>query len=323
MKIQALEYFVTMAETGSINEAARRLYVSQPSLTKSLAALEDELNVKLFNRSKSGLILTEEGKKILPEAKTVLSLYRGWKSLSASFPSKGVRIAEHISLAGFLVPDIVIRFRSRYPELNIRGYTTPEPEALFSNDSTKAIISICIFSDESAREYSSRPDTVVQKLCSGYYGCLIRKDDPLAQHSELSFADVKERYLILNNILPDASDNISELGDHYCSFIDNFLSALTGTITPSRVIQIDTVNSVINHVAEQPGTFAISFAPAHRRYPHVKNGTLVNIPFVEPSTKGSLCLVYSGQAYKKYPVIKELIDELSGYFALFENDSRT
>ena len=43
MKLQALEYFIALAESRSINEAARRLYVAQPSLTKALQHLEKEL----------------------------------------------------------------------------------------------------------------------------------------------------------------------------------------------------------------------------------------------------------------------------------------
>lgn len=321
MKIQALEYFIAMAETGSLNEAARRLYVSQPSLTKSLAAMEEELNLVLFLRSKAGLTLTEEGAKILPEARQMVDFYHGWQNMNARFPSQGVRIIPHSSLAGFLVPDLIIRFRSKYPELVIRSRTDSEPETLVTHDITKSVISVCIFSDEKLLEYSAQPDTVVQKLSDGFYGCLLRKDDPLAGKSELEYDDVKDYYLILNNILPDSPDGTEALRGGYCSFIDTFLPALTNAITPSHIIQIDSVNSVINHVAEYPKSFAISFAPAHKRYPEFKGGALVNIPFRDPDTRGSLCLVYSRQAYKKYPVVKEIVDDLAADFARFNAGS--
>ena len=55
MEIRQLEYFKEIADTGSINEAARRLNMSQPPLSSQLRRLEDELNVRLFERTKKGL----------------------------------------------------------------------------------------------------------------------------------------------------------------------------------------------------------------------------------------------------------------------------
>ena len=67
MKMRSLEYFVALAESKSINEAAKKLYVAQPSLTKALQLLERELGVALFERTGTGIRLTEAGEKILPE----------------------------------------------------------------------------------------------------------------------------------------------------------------------------------------------------------------------------------------------------------------
>lgn len=64
LKIKALEYFITLAESQSINEAAQKLYIAQPSLTKALQLFEKEIGVQLFHRTKSGIQLTEAGKKI-------------------------------------------------------------------------------------------------------------------------------------------------------------------------------------------------------------------------------------------------------------------
>ena len=52
MKIQTLEYLITLAESHSINEAAQKLYISQPSLTKALQLFEKEIGVQLFLRIK-------------------------------------------------------------------------------------------------------------------------------------------------------------------------------------------------------------------------------------------------------------------------------
>lgn len=82
LKIKVLEYFITLAESQSINEAAGKLYIAQPSLTKALQLFEAEIGTQLFQRKKTGIQLTEAGKRILPEAKQMVEYYNGWLSLS-------------------------------------------------------------------------------------------------------------------------------------------------------------------------------------------------------------------------------------------------
>ena len=61
MNFQQLEYFLSLCQNMNYSETARRLYVSQPTVSKQIAALESELNMKLFKRSSNGLALTAEG----------------------------------------------------------------------------------------------------------------------------------------------------------------------------------------------------------------------------------------------------------------------
>lgn len=77
MKITTLEYFIAVAEAGSIRAAAQKLYLAQPSLTKSLQSMEQELGVQLFTRTSSGIRLTIAGETILPQARQVIALYNG------------------------------------------------------------------------------------------------------------------------------------------------------------------------------------------------------------------------------------------------------
>ena len=61
MDIRILRYFIAVAEEGNITKAAARLHVSQPALSTQLAALEDELGQRLFERGARGIELTEKG----------------------------------------------------------------------------------------------------------------------------------------------------------------------------------------------------------------------------------------------------------------------
>ena len=76
MTLQQLHYIITISETGSLNKAADRLYMSQPSLTSAVKELEKEIGIEIFNRSGRGVTLTAEGLKFLPYARQVYSQYQ-------------------------------------------------------------------------------------------------------------------------------------------------------------------------------------------------------------------------------------------------------
>ena len=65
MTLTQLNYFITIAETKSLNKAAEQLYVSQPSLTNAMKELEKELGITLFFRSGRGVTLTNDGTEFL------------------------------------------------------------------------------------------------------------------------------------------------------------------------------------------------------------------------------------------------------------------
>ena len=76
MQIQTLKYLVEIAKTGSINQAARNLYVSQPHLSRTLKEIEQNSNVIIFQRTSKGVELTQEGQKFMAHVYRLLEEYR-------------------------------------------------------------------------------------------------------------------------------------------------------------------------------------------------------------------------------------------------------
>ena len=72
MTLQQLKYADAVAEYGSISEAARQVFVTQPTLTESIRALEEELRVAIFTRSSRGITVTREGEEFLASARQIL-----------------------------------------------------------------------------------------------------------------------------------------------------------------------------------------------------------------------------------------------------------
>lgn len=73
MRIQQLEYLERIVEAGSINEAAKRLFLTQPSLSNAVKELENEMGIQIFQRSSGGISLTAEGREFMTYSKQILN----------------------------------------------------------------------------------------------------------------------------------------------------------------------------------------------------------------------------------------------------------
>ena len=75
MTLTQLKYVITIADTGSINEAAKSLFISQPSLSLAVKELEAEIGAELFLRTNRGIVVTPEGIEFLGYARQVVEQY--------------------------------------------------------------------------------------------------------------------------------------------------------------------------------------------------------------------------------------------------------
>jgi len=128
MDIKQIVYFVAVVETGSFSLAAEELYISQSSLSKQIIALEKELGIKLFDRSKRKIALTEAGEMLHKHA---VNLKKNYQSLLAdlgeykkSIPS--LMIAAIPVTAQYGITSYVAQFKKAYPQIN---FTMEERQA--------------------------------------------------------------------------------------------------------------------------------------------------------------------------------------------------
>ena len=118
MEIRQLEYFREIATTGSINEAARRLNMSQPPLSYQMKQLEAELNVTLFERSRSGVTLTEAGKLLYERAENLLNFVKSTRQEVTEAGKKRVlRIGMTPTTVGTMMP-FISEFARKNPDVN-------------------------------------------------------------------------------------------------------------------------------------------------------------------------------------------------------------
>ena len=76
MTLQQLRYAIAVADCGSMNQAAAKLFISQPSLSEAVKELEREIGIRIFGRTNRGILVTTEGNEFLGYARQVVEQYR-------------------------------------------------------------------------------------------------------------------------------------------------------------------------------------------------------------------------------------------------------
>lgn len=122
MNIENIEAFVYVFHLGSFNKAAQALYLTQPSVSARIQALERELEIQLFRRDGKHTTLTEKGIHFFPYAQQILQSYQ-----EARLTLKQNIIMPHelnigcaISVANYIMPEILPAFRSEFPDVKIK-----------------------------------------------------------------------------------------------------------------------------------------------------------------------------------------------------------
>jgi DNA-binding transcriptional LysR family regulator len=122
MDIQNLSAFILVAETGSFSEAAEKLHLTQPAVSKRIALLEEQLGAELFDRIGRMVSLTEAGNALLPHAKSVqrelATAERSVRDLSGEVGGQ-LRLATSHHIGLHRLPPILSHFSRDYPGVHI------------------------------------------------------------------------------------------------------------------------------------------------------------------------------------------------------------
>ena len=119
MHLHQLKYFVSIVETGSVTKAAKRCYISQPSISQQLQKLEDSIGKKLFSRVKGKLVLTEPGQVLYEQASAILSKVDDTKRRVSDIDTHtggAVAIGVLPTLAPYMLPSALLALSAEYPE---------------------------------------------------------------------------------------------------------------------------------------------------------------------------------------------------------------
>ena len=196
MTLQQLKYVTTIANIGSISEAAKRLFVSQPSLTKAIKELEKEMGITIFDRTNKGITVSKEGERFLGYARQVLeqaalleeqykSQSGGKKQFSVSTQHYSFAVNAFVELlkgAGIDQYDVSLRETQTYEIIDDVAHMKSEIGLLFYNDFNRPVLEKLIHTNE----------LTFTELFTANHHIFIGKNHPLANKDVVSMDELEE-----------------------------------------------------------------------------------------------------------------------------------
>jgi len=148
MEIERLNSFIDAAQTLSFSETAHRLHVSQPTVSKYIGDIERFLRVRLFERSSTGLRLTEAGLTLLPWARHLVRECGKFEDLAKALQedtSGRLRISCTTAAGKYILPQLAARFIRRYPHVQISIFSSRQEDVTNRLMDEKADLSVVSF----------------------------------------------------------------------------------------------------------------------------------------------------------------------------------
>jgi DNA-binding transcriptional LysR family regulator len=194
MELRHLRYFVAVAETLNFTKAAEKLRLAQPSLTRQIHNLEEEIGVQLFNRSKSHVALTVEGRSFLVDARRLLALAS--ESVAAvqrlSRGETGQLNIGYVSNFNFdLLPKTLGAFREGFPHIALNLFDMTPAEQLRALEARKIDLGFVGF-----RPHIATKDLQWECLARHKTIVAIPQKHPLAKKLKIKLTDLKAMFFV-------------------------------------------------------------------------------------------------------------------------------
>lgn len=122
MRIEQLLYITEISKSGSIAITSDRLHISPQGISQAIKSLEEELGVKIFERSRTGLVPSLEGENLIKSAQKILNKIEAFKEEAHSYSSQiagNLSIIAAYALCKSIIPQTVAVFKTKFPKINL------------------------------------------------------------------------------------------------------------------------------------------------------------------------------------------------------------
>ena len=265
MEIRVLKYFLMVAREENITKAANLLHLTQPTLSRQLMQLEEELGVSLFRRSKHRIILTEDGMLLRRRAEEIVSLAEKTKD---DFQHKQEQLAGTIAIgsgelqSSQFLAKLLTAFQKENPLVTYTIYSGNSDN--IKERIERGLLDVGLLQEPVDISKYSFLRTPVQEQ----WGALMREDSELASKNWVSPADLADMPLLL----PGRENLQNELLNWFGTYAGGLLSIASGNLLYNQAsLARESGGCVLtlNMACSYPG---LRFVPL---FPEIKSGTVL------------------------------------------------
>ncbi|MBQ2414698.1 MAG: LysR family transcriptional regulator [Rikenellaceae bacterium] len=252
MTIIQLEYLLAVANCGSFSLASEHCFVTQPSLSMQIKALEEELGVVLLDRSKKPVIPTEAGEVVIREARETLAKYNYIREAVSELKgetSGKLRLGVIPTIAPYLLHKFIPEFAQRYPrvELEIKEMVTGDIIAALKRDALDAALVASGTCGEGINE---------QELFDDRFFAYVSTSNPLYERSNIRIEDIDLKGLLLLSDGHCMRDQIIELCQARHNMPSHYYFESGSIDTLMRIVDSTSLMTIIPEMA-------VEFVPDH------------------------------------------------------------
>lgn len=310
MRLEQLKYLIEIANSKSINKAAQNLYITQPALSIAINSLEEELQYPLLKRTKKGVMLTEDGARVMKEAQMVLDIIQNWYLVQneQTYEMEGIVHLQAIpSICVALSDTLILNLQKRYPMLSVflHEKTPQHMVTSLANSAVNVGITSCFQYKESKFLRNVEASRLhVEKLAEDERCVMISAKNPLSEKEILTKKDLKGLTLAYYS---DLTDDISESYRKY--------------FNPDRCFRLNSRESILQLVAED-GAVGVFPDKVTRNSQFMRNGLVKSVPMDGVETKIAYYLLYpepkamSVNELRMVEIIREQFDSIINQFVV-------
>ena len=275
MELRQLTYFLAAAHTQNFRKAADLSLVTQPALSRQIAALEKELKMALFKRVKQHVVLTDAGQAFVSYAKEALKvLQSGEQELARWQEGLGgtLRIGCNHALAPAFLPNLIAVFHKQYPDIHLKIEINPSGEVIAQVERGEVELG-CMYNPAVRSEL-----VTVKELFREPLQLLVPLSHPLAQIADQE--RTLQRILAEPLILMGKTSRLRQVLDHL--FLQRGL-----TVQP--IVEIDSIGGLKELVKQGCG---ITFLSPTLLWPLEANEGLISLSIADVSEIFISTLIY-------------------------------
>lgn len=301
MNLKHLEYIIEISRCGSFHKAADNLYISQPSLSKLVKNLENELGFSIFRRTRKGVEPTENGIRLVEDAVQILEITNNWKNLTNDNETDlktRIYINAQGILASTLIIDLIENRSNRSPNVSLYFNELFEQPQIKKDESANSVINIFFCEKGKYSEYAQAAAD------NGYTAKIIDEGKSyvfMNSRNELA----EKPYIELKDLMQLPSAEFQSVMPSFYPYAD-----LLEKLNKEKQIHLPNREAVLEIISENKDVISLFSYVVAAKSEYVKKGIIKAVEISDFPMPTLLVIIYKSTSDDN---VSKLIEQIKGF----------